>query len=62
MADVAAGADVVGSPAMPLKEYFRQVAVLRRMAGRKPAAADKAPGSTAGNSGDATPDSNRTTG
>jgi UDP-3-O-[3-hydroxymyristoyl] glucosamine N-acyltransferase len=32
--DVAAGADVVGSPAMPGKEYFRQAAVLRQLARR----------------------------
>jgi len=37
MADVPAGADVVGSPAQPVKEMFRQVALLRRLsrAGRK---------------------------
>jgi len=39
MADVPAGADVVGSPAMPVREYFRQVATLRRLAGRSPGAA-----------------------
>ena len=32
MANVAAGADVVGSPAMPVREFFRQVALLRRWA------------------------------
>jgi len=32
MADVPAGADVVGSPSMPVREFFRQVAVLRRLA------------------------------
>ncbi|HTI83447.1 MAG TPA: UDP-3-O-(3-hydroxymyristoyl)glucosamine N-acyltransferase [Acetobacteraceae bacterium] len=31
MADVPAGADVVGSPAQPVKEFFRNVAVLRRL-------------------------------
>jgi UDP-3-O-[3-hydroxymyristoyl] glucosamine N-acyltransferase len=31
MADVPAGADVVGSPAQPLREFFRHVAVLRRL-------------------------------
>jgi UDP-3-O-[3-hydroxymyristoyl] glucosamine N-acyltransferase len=31
MADVPAGADVVGSPAQPLKEFFRHVAMLRRL-------------------------------
>jgi len=40
MADVAAGTEVVGSPAMPVREFFRQVVALRRLAGerRKPAA------------------------
>jgi hypothetical protein len=32
MADVAAGAEVVGSPAQPRRAFFREVAVLRRMA------------------------------
>ena len=32
MADVPAGADVVGSPAVPVREFFRQVATLRRLA------------------------------
>jgi UDP-3-O-[3-hydroxymyristoyl] glucosamine N-acyltransferase len=36
MSDVAAGAEVLGSPAMPVREFFRNVAVLRRLA-RKPA-------------------------
>jgi UDP-3-O-[3-hydroxymyristoyl] glucosamine N-acyltransferase len=31
MSDVPAEADVVGSPAQPLREFFRQVALLRRM-------------------------------
>jgi len=35
MADVAAGADVVGSPAMPVREFFRQVATLRRLSARR---------------------------
>jgi UDP-3-O-[3-hydroxymyristoyl] glucosamine N-acyltransferase len=35
MANVAAGADVVGSPAMPVKEFFRLVALLRRWAREK---------------------------
>jgi UDP-3-O-[3-hydroxymyristoyl] glucosamine N-acyltransferase len=34
MADVPAGADVVGSPAVPVREFFRQVATLRRLAAR----------------------------
>jgi UDP-3-O-[3-hydroxymyristoyl] glucosamine N-acyltransferase len=36
MADVAEGQDVVGSPAMPVRSFFRQVATLRRLAERKP--------------------------
>jgi len=32
MSDVAAGADVIGSPALPIREFFRNVAVLRRLA------------------------------
>jgi UDP-3-O-[3-hydroxymyristoyl] glucosamine N-acyltransferase len=35
MADVPAGADVVGSPSMPVREFFRQVAALRRLAGAR---------------------------
>ena len=31
MADVPAGAEVVGSPAQPAREFFRQVAMLRRL-------------------------------
>jgi UDP-3-O-[3-hydroxymyristoyl] glucosamine N-acyltransferase len=34
MADVPAGADVVGSPAQPVREFFRQVVTLRRLAAR----------------------------
>jgi UDP-3-O-[3-hydroxymyristoyl] glucosamine N-acyltransferase len=34
MGDVPAGQDWVGSPAMPAREFFRQVAALRRLAGR----------------------------
>ena len=41
MRDVAAGADVLGAPAMPVREFFRNVAVLRKLAGRGPAS-DKA--------------------
>lgn len=44
MSDVAAGAEVVGSPAMPVREFFRQVATLRRLARRigtaRPAGSD----------------------
>jgi UDP-3-O-[3-hydroxymyristoyl] glucosamine N-acyltransferase len=36
MSDVEAGADVVGSPAMPVREFFRNVAVLRRLARKGP--------------------------
>ena len=36
MADVAEGQDVVGSPAMPVRSFFRQVAILRRLAERRP--------------------------
>lgn len=32
MSDVEAGADVIGSPAVPFREYFRNVAFLRRLA------------------------------
>jgi UDP-3-O-[3-hydroxymyristoyl] glucosamine N-acyltransferase len=35
MADVPAGSEVVGSPAMPVRSFFRQVAALRRLAGVK---------------------------
>jgi UDP-3-O-[3-hydroxymyristoyl] glucosamine N-acyltransferase len=34
MSDVPAGADIVGSPAEPLRDFFRQVAYLRRAARR----------------------------
>jgi UDP-3-O-[3-hydroxymyristoyl] glucosamine N-acyltransferase len=37
MSDVAAGTEVLGSPAMAVREFFRQVATLRRLA-RKPRA------------------------
>jgi UDP-3-O-[3-hydroxymyristoyl] glucosamine N-acyltransferase len=42
MSDVDAGAAVVGSPAMPIKEFFRNVAVLRRLA--RKGGADKSGG------------------
>lgn len=32
MADVPAGADMVGSPAQPARAFFREVAALRRLA------------------------------
>jgi UDP-3-O-[3-hydroxymyristoyl] glucosamine N-acyltransferase len=41
MSDVPADAVMLGSPAMPVKEFFRHVAVVRRLAERKPGAADK---------------------
>lgn len=31
MSDIEAGADVIGSPALPLREYFRNVATLRKL-------------------------------
>jgi UDP-3-O-[3-hydroxymyristoyl] glucosamine N-acyltransferase len=34
MADVQAGAELVGSPATPVRVFFRQVAALRRLAER----------------------------
>jgi len=35
MRDVEAGVDVLGSPAMPVREFFRNVAVLRKLAQRR---------------------------
>ncbi len=49
MSDVPAGADVVGSPAQPVREFFRHVAILRRLvreAGKR--ARDKAPDKSRG--------------
>jgi UDP-3-O-[3-hydroxymyristoyl] glucosamine N-acyltransferase len=37
MADVEAGQDVLGSPAMPVREFFRTVVTLRRLSRRKSA-------------------------
>lgn len=37
MADVPSGLDVVGSPAQPARAFFRQVAILRKLARAKPA-------------------------
>ncbi len=34
MSDVDAGAEVIGSPAMPVREFFRNVATLRRLSRR----------------------------
>lgn len=36
MSDVEAGADVIGSPAMPFREFFRNVATLRKLSRKKP--------------------------
>ncbi len=36
MSNVPAGADVIGSPALPVREFFRNVAALRRLARRSP--------------------------
>ncbi len=35
MADVAAAADVVGAPAQPVRDFFRQVATLKKLAARR---------------------------
>jgi UDP-3-O-[3-hydroxymyristoyl] glucosamine N-acyltransferase len=37
MRDVAPGTEVVGSPALPVREFFRNVAVLRKLAQRRTA-------------------------
>jgi len=39
MSDVEAGADVIGSPAMAFREFFRNVATLRRLSRRRPSEA-----------------------
>ena len=44
MADVAPGSDVIGSPALPIREFFRNVAVLRKLARRDPPGAAKPAG------------------
>ncbi len=36
MRSVEAGADVLGAPAVPVREFFRNVAVLRKLAARRP--------------------------
>jgi UDP-3-O-[3-hydroxymyristoyl] glucosamine N-acyltransferase len=48
MADVEAGADVVGSPSQPLREFFRQVAALRRLAGGPTSGRPRTAGATSG--------------
>ncbi|MCP1231241.1 UDP-3-O-(3-hydroxymyristoyl)glucosamine N-acyltransferase [Acetobacter indonesiensis] len=40
MSDVESGADVIGSPAMPFREFFRNVAVLRKLAKKASGSAD----------------------
>ncbi len=47
MSDVAAGTDVIGSPALPIREFFRNVAALRRLAKRGNSA--PGPGAAQGN-------------
>ena len=42
MRDVAAGADVVGAPAIPVREFFRNVTVLRKLAARRPSGSGEA--------------------
>jgi UDP-3-O-[3-hydroxymyristoyl] glucosamine N-acyltransferase len=44
MSDVAAGQAVVGSPALPLKEFFRNVAVLRKLSRKGGGAGDQSGG------------------
>jgi UDP-3-O-[3-hydroxymyristoyl] glucosamine N-acyltransferase len=41
ISDVSAGAEMIGSPAMPVREFFRQIATLRRLA-RKPKTSNEA--------------------
>ncbi|MCQ8277365.1 UDP-3-O-(3-hydroxymyristoyl)glucosamine N-acyltransferase [Acetobacteraceae bacterium KSS8] len=49
MADVEAGSDVIGSPAMPFREFFRNVATLRRLSKRPaPAGAGDSPSGPGG--------------
>ena len=50
MSDVPAGAQVLGSPAQPVRDFLRQVAVLKRLARRSP------PGAAAGEEGTGGPD------
>lgn len=44
MSDVEAGADVIGSPAMPFREFFRNVATLRKLS-KRPGKDDETSGS-----------------
>jgi UDP-3-O-[3-hydroxymyristoyl] glucosamine N-acyltransferase len=50
MADVPTGVDVVGSPAQPVREFFRQVAVLRRLV--REATSQRSQGKAAGTATD----------
>jgi UDP-3-O-[3-hydroxymyristoyl] glucosamine N-acyltransferase len=59
MGDVAAGTEVVGSPAMPTREFFRQVAVLRRLVAERRAQAS-AERSSAGDQATGDPGAERT--
>ncbi len=52
MSDVAEGADVVGSPAQPVREFFRQVAVLRKLARPAARGGSERPDDTAGGTND----------
>jgi UDP-3-O-[3-hydroxymyristoyl] glucosamine N-acyltransferase len=51
MSDVPEAADVVGSPAQPVREFFRQVAVLRKLARQVRVPSGKAGASTPGEAG-----------
>jgi UDP-3-O-[3-hydroxymyristoyl] glucosamine N-acyltransferase len=46
MSDVAPGAEVVGSPAMPVRAFFRQVVALRKLAERRGGPGGSEPGAT----------------
>ena len=51
MSDVPAGSAVIGSPALPLREFFRNVAALRRLARRSASGRDGAGQEDAGREG-----------
>jgi UDP-3-O-[3-hydroxymyristoyl] glucosamine N-acyltransferase len=53
MSDVPEAADVVGSPAQPVREFFRQVAALRKLTRQRPARAGRAGGAAGGQPGPA---------
>lgn len=42
MRDIPAGSEVMGSPAVPIRQYMRQVAILSKMSGKKKAGNDDA--------------------